>query len=164
MDELREGIINGREAFVQALRDALHLAAKRGCRELCCMDADFAAWPLSEASVLEALTQWAYPHRRLMLLATQFDELRRRHPRFVQWRRTWDHVVSARQYQRDDLERNGPVGLLLAPGLVSLRLLDAQHGRAALSVRAADEIATRDWFDAVWQRSEESFSATTLGL
>lgn len=164
MDIMREGITSGREAFVQALRDGLQLAAAQGCRELCWMDANYLDWPLSEAAVLEALTQWAYPHRRLMLLATQYEDLRRRHPRFVQWRQTWDHVLSARQYQSEDLERRGPVGILLAPGLFSLRLLDAEQWRASLSVRAADEIGAREWFDAVWQRSSESFPASTLGL
>ncbi len=161
---LNEGIITGREAFVQALRDGLAYAAAEGCRELCWLDADFAAWPLSEPAVLDALKQWALPHRSLRLLAAQYDDVRRRHPRFVQWRQTWSHVVSAAEYPLDDVGHGRPVGLLLAPGLFSLRLLDAQQWRAATSARIADEIGAREWFDAVWQRSSESFSATTLGL
>lgn len=161
---LSEGIINGREAFVQALRDGLALAAAQGCRELCWLDADFSVWPLSEAAVLESLTRWAYPHRKLMMAAGEFESLRRRHPRFVQWRQTWDHVLQAAQYQSEDVGNGRPAGLLLAPGLFSLRLLDRDHWRAAISVRIADEIAAREWFDAVWQRSSESFPASTLGL
>jgi hypothetical protein len=159
-----EGIITGRQAFVQALRDGLQLAAEQGGRELCWLDADFAAWPLSEPAVLESMKRWALPHRQLRIASAQFDELRRLHPRFVQWRQTWDHVVQAVQYQAEDVGVGRPVGLLLAPGLFSLRLLDAQQWRAAMSVRTADEVGAREWFDAVWQRGCESFSASTLGL
>lgn len=159
-----EGIITGREAFVQALRQGLAMAAQQGGRELLWLDRDFTAWPLSEAAVLESLRQWALPHRQLRLLAAGYDELRRVHPRFVEWRRTWDHVVKAGEYQTADVGSGRPEGLLLAPGLFSLRLLDREHWRAAISVRAADEVAAREWFDAVWQRSCESFSASTLGL
>jgi hypothetical protein len=161
---LNEGIITGREAFVQAIREGLQHAAAEGCRELCWLDADFTAWPLSEPAVLDSLKQWALPHRSLRLLAAQYEDLRRRHPRFVQWRQTWGHVVSAAEYQADDVGNGRPAGVLLAPGLFSLRLLDAQQWRAALSARTADEIGVREWFDAVWQRSVPSFSATTLGL
>ncbi|QPF74420.1 hypothetical protein G8A07_16830 [Roseateles sp. DAIF2] len=161
---LEEGIITGREAYQQTLREALQLAATQGCRELWAMDADFAAWPLGEPEVLATLKQWALPHRKLRLLAAQYDDLRRLHPRFVDWRRSWDHVVAAAEYQREELGSGGPVGMLLAPGLFSLRLLDAAQWRAAYSVRTADEIAAREWFDAVWQRSSESFPASALGL
>lgn len=161
---LTEGIIDGRQDFVQALREGLQYAAEQGGRELLWLDADFAAWPLSEPAMLEALKQWALPHRRLRIAAAQYDAVQRLHPRFVQWRRTWDHVVQAVQYQAEDVGVGRPVGLLMAPGLFSLRLLDAQQWRAALSVRTADDVACREWFDAVWQRSTESFSASTLGL
>lgn len=159
-----EGIITGRQAFVQALRDGLQLTAEQGGRELFWLDADFVAWPLSEPAVLESLKQWALPHRQLRIAAAQFDELRRLHPRFVQWRQTWDHVVQAAQYQAEDVGVGRPVGLLQAPGLFSLRLLDAQQWRAVISVRTAEEIIAREWFDAVWQRASASFPASTLGL
>ncbi|CAN6484224.1 unnamed protein product [Victoria cruziana] len=120
--------------------------------------------PCSRTAVLESLRQWALPHRQLRLLAAGYDELRRLHPRFVDWRRTWDHVVRAGEYQAGDVGSGRPEGLLLAPGLFSLRLLERENWRAAISVRAADEVAAREWFDAVWQRSSESFAASTLGL
>lgn len=161
---LEEGIITGRQAFVEALREALRGLGAEGCRELCWLDVDFTAWPLSELGVLEALTHWALPHRRLKMLAAGYEELRRQHPRFVDWRRRWDHVVQAGEYQCEDLGAGNPAGLLLAPGRFSLRLLDAQQWRAVYSVRSADEIAAREWFDAVWQRSAPSFAAGTLGL
>lgn len=161
---MTEGVLNGREAYVQALRQGLSMAGAQGCRELCCLDSDFSAWPLSEPMVLDALTAWALPHRKLLIAAASFDVIAHRHPRFVAWRRTWDHVVQARRFDPDDLAPGGPVGVLLAPGLFSLRLLDAARWRAAVSLQSADAIPAREWFDAVWQRSTDSFSASTLGL
>lgn len=161
---LREGILNSRADFVGALRLGLDLAAARGCRELCWMDADFGVWPLSDAEVLQALSQWALPHRKLRLLAAGFDDLRARHPRFVHWRQRYDHVVTARQYDPDDLPAGGPQGLMLAPGLFSLRLLDSRSWRAACSFQTPDLLGSREWFDAIEQRGLDSFTATTLGL
>lgn len=164
MAELTEGLLNSRADFVAALRQGLQLAATQGCRELCWLDNDFSQWPLSEPEVLDALSRWALPHRRLHLLAAHYEELRRLHPRFVLWRRHWDHVVTAAQYQADDLPSGGPQALMLAPGLFTLRLLDGRAWRAACSFQKADQIAAREWFDAIEQRSTEAFPASTLGL
>lgn len=161
---LSEGILTSRADFVGALHLGIQMAAARGCRELCWMDADFGAWPLSDAEVLQALTQWALPHRKLRLLAAGFDGLRGRHPRFVHWRQRYDHVVVARQYEPDDLPAGGPQGLLLAPGLFSLRLIDARAWRAVCSSQTPDLLGSREWFDAVEQRGVDSFTASTLGL
>lgn len=161
---LQEGVISGREAWSAALAECLQHAARQGCRELWAWDADFRAWPLSSPEVLEALRQWALPHRRLRLLAQEYEGLRRVHPRFVAWRQHWDHVIEARAYLPEELSGGGPQGLLLGQGLFSLRLLDAAQARGAYSVRPADEMAAREAFDAVWQRSCESFAASTLGL
>lgn len=164
MSELREGLLSTRADFVAALAQGVEMAADRGCRDLCWLDADFASWPLSEPALLDALTRWALPHRRLHLLASQFDTLRSRHPRFVQWRRRFDHVVSARQYDPDELPAGGPLASLLAPGLFSLKLLDQRAWRAVCSFQTAELIVAREWFDAVEQRAVESFAASTLGL
>jgi hypothetical protein len=161
---MSEGLISSRADWVAALRQGLLTAAAQGCRELCCFDSDFSQWPLSEQPVLDALTQWVLPHRRLRLLAAQYDDLRRVHPRFVVWRRHFDHVIADRQYSADELPSDGPQALLLAPGLFTLRLIDARSGRAVCSLEAGAQIGAREWFDAIEQRSHEAFSATTLGL
>jgi len=44
------------------------------------------------------------------------------------------------------------------------RLIDARQGRAVLESDASAHGAALEWFDAVSQRSEESFAASTLGL
>jgi hypothetical protein len=43
-------------------------------------------------------------------------------------------------------------------------MLDPEHYRATLSFQESDAIQARDSLDALLQRSEEAFPATTLGL
>ncbi|MFH7043719.1 hypothetical protein ABT392_15570 [Paucibacter sp. JuS9] len=162
------GIFTGRESFVAALREGLARAEQQGARELCWLDADFLNWPLSEPAVLDLLTAWARPHRRLRILAPQFESLQQRHPRFVLWRRTWSHVITAGSFEAELLSGAELVGLMLAPGAACVRLFDAENWRGAISAPMAgvrsDELLSRQWFDAIEQRSSDSFAASTLGL
>ena len=155
-------IITSRTEFHDALRQSFALVADEGCREVFIADPTFADWPLGERAVIESLTRWAYAHRKLTVLAQNFDEFTRRHPRWVEWRRQWAHVVECRALAEDDAGKLA--GLFLAPGLVTLRVLDAEHHRASLSFEPADAIRVRDNLDALLQRSEEAFPATNLGL
>ncbi len=155
-------IITSRNEFHDALRQSFALVADQGCREVFIADPTFADWPLGERAVIESLTRWAYAHRKLTLLAQNFDEFTRHHPRWVEWRRQWTHVVECRALADDDAGKL--TGLFLAPGLVTLRVLDADHYRASLSFDPADAIRVRDNLDALLQRSEEAFPATNLGL
>lgn len=163
---IRTGLVESAEEVRQMLRQSLLLAAEQGGRELCCMDADFVGWPLSDPELLDALHRWALPHRRLRLLAADYEALRRVHPRFVQWRQLHDHVVSARAYdpaEAIDRSQPAPLGLVLAPGLLAMRLWSPV--RASLSLRdVREEASAREWFDAIEQRSADSFASSTLGL
>lgn len=163
---MRTGLVESADEVRQMLRQALLLAATQGGRELCWMDTDFSAWPLSDPELLDALHRWALPHRRLRLLAADYEPLRRVHPRFVQWRQLHDHVVAARAFdpaEAVDRSQPSPQGLVLAPGLLAMRLWTPV--RASASLRdARDEASAREWFDAIEQRSAESFASSTLGL
>ncbi len=154
--------IDSRSGFHDAVRNALAEAAHTGCRELLLADADFADWPLGETAVVESLTHWARPHRRLTLLARHFDHVVRVHPRWVAWRRTWAHVVDCRV--PDEADADQVPTLLLAPGLVGLHIVDPRLWRGRLSHDAADLRVWADATDAVLQRSSPSFPSTTLGL
>lgn len=154
-------ILTTRGDFQQALRDAFALAAEQGCREILLSDPDFADWPLGDAEVLDHLTRWALPHRRLTLLARRFDELPRRQARFALWRRQWSHVIDCRS--PDDDESAVPT-MFLAPGLVTLKLLNPEQFRASWSTEERDAVRAREHLDALLQRSVEAFPATTLGL
>ena len=155
-------MLSSRSEFHDALRAALMLAAEQGCRELIISDATFADWPLGERSVVDAFTRWAYAHRRLTVLAHNYDDLPRRHPRWVEWRKQWDHVVTCRALP--EAEPDQIPCLLIAPGLVTVRLFDPVHYRASVSTEHADEVRAREVFDALLQQSSEALPASTLGL
>jgi hypothetical protein len=154
--------IDSRSAFHAALRAAFLAAAERGCREIWCVDRDFADWPLGEREVVESLQRWAASHRRLVMLAQHFDEFARRHARWVQWRTPWSHVVSCRQVHEDDAAALQP--LLLADGLVAVRLLSAELYRGRIYHDQADWIPLREYVEMLHQRGSDAFAATTLGL
>jgi peptidyl-tRNA hydrolase len=154
--------ITSRGEFHAALRSAFAEAASTGCREIWLCDSDFADWPLSERAVVDNLTQWAQAHRKLTLLAQNFDEIVRRHARWVEWRRQWSHVVECRT--NTELEAGQMPTLLLMPGLITVRLVDAVHHRGSVSRAPADAIHGRESLDAVLQRSTEAFPVTTLGI
>lgn len=157
-----DGVIGSRSEFHVALRDAFAEAASVGCRELWLCDTDFADWPLGERAVVEHLAQWATSRRRLTLLAHNFNEVARCHPRWVEWRRNWSHVVHC--HTNTELESGQIPTILLAPGLLSVRLSDPIHHRGQRSHGAPEGLRCREMIDAVLQRSEEAFPATTTGL
>ena len=156
------GLIASRHDFQDALRIAFAQAADVGCHELWLCDPDFADWPLGEAGVVEQLRRWAGSQRRLTLLASHFDEVARRHPRWVEWRRAWSHLVHCRT--NTVIEAAAVPTLLLAPGLVSVRLSDTLHYRGRISTEAIHDVQCREMIDAVLQRSQESFPVTVTGL
>lgn len=154
-------LIDGRRAFVEAVRDALVQAARTRQRELCFSDVDFEPWPLDDAQVLAALAAWArLPQRCLVMVACRFDALPRRFARFTAWRRSWAHVVQAHV---TDVESSQVPTLLLAGG-ASLTLSDRLRWRGH---RLDGDKEVADWrevLDVLLQRSEPGFGAATLGL
>ena len=92
---LASGRFSGRKAFAQLVRDALACAARDGWREIILSDASFEDWPLGERAVAESLNAWGASGRHCTLLARRYDEVLRRHARFVNWRVTWSHVIDA---------------------------------------------------------------------
>lgn len=154
--------ITTRGEFQAALRGAFAEAAQTGCREMWLTDVDFADWPLGEPDVIENLRTWARPHRKLTLLAQNFDTVARRHPRWVDWRRMWSHVVECRS--NTELEAGQMPTLLLATGLVSVRLADPLRFRGSVSHDAASLLRAREAIAAVLDRSNPDFPATVLGV
>ncbi|MGE5116398.1 MAG: hypothetical protein ACM3N6_07885 [Betaproteobacteria bacterium] len=155
-------LLDSRAHCRAAIRELLAEAATRGCRELWLCDTEYLDWPLGERDVIDSLSRWALPHRRLTLLASSFEAIAQRHPRWVDWRRAWSHVVECRLL--DDIEPDRVPGLLLASGIAALRIADRVHGRGSLSHEAADLVRCREAVDALMQRSVESFPPTALGL
>ena len=162
MTDARDRIIGTRLEFHEALREAFAEAARVGCRELWLSDEDFADWPLGERGVVELLTQWAQPHRRLFVVARHYDEVVRHHARWVQWRMQWSHVVECRALE--EAQAGEIPCMLLATDLVCVRLLDTVHHRGRVSHDREDSIRSLELIDAVLQRSVLAFPSTTLGL
>lgn len=154
--------IASRAEFVDAIRASFALAAEHGAREIVCVDADFADWPLDGRAVLESLSAWIDSRKSLLLFGHSFDEIARRQPRFVEWRRQWAHAVHCRH--DPELEAAQLPTILLAHGTTCVRLVDRVHHRGAASNRPVDMAECREAIDALLQRSVEAFPVTTLGL
>ena len=154
--------IASRGDFHAAVRQALKEAADSQCRELWWADADFADWPIGEPALIEDLRRWARPHRKLVLLAQSFDSLARRHPRWVDFRRAWSHVVECRSI--DELDAGTMPSVLLASGLLVLRLADPVHWRGSVSREASTLVQSRELLASMAQRSTLAFPSTVLGV
>ncbi len=159
---LPEGRFVGREAFQQLVRDALARAATEGWREIILSDADFHDWPLGERAVVESLQAWAGKGRRMMLLACNYDEIVRRHPRFVQWRRTWDHVLSCHRSPAAD--RLDLPSALWSPSWV-LQRLDPERCNGVTGTEPERRVLLRETLNEwLHNKSAPGFPASTLGL
>lgn len=157
----------GRANFRRLVVETFEAAAAQGLRELHAWDASFVDWPLSDGALLAALAAWARPGRQLHLLALQYDDVARRHPRFVRWRRDYAHCVTARAIEPELRLEAAPEGLLLAAAAdttLALRLFDRHLWRGEVSLEATERLRGLEWFDALAQRSSDSFAPTTLGL
>lgn len=164
---MRAQAFAGRSEFQRLIVESLAWAAAQGAREVHAWDPSFVDWPLSDAAALASLGAWARPGRQLFLLALQYEDVRQRHPRFVRWRRDYAHCVSARMVEPDLRLESTPEALLMlaAPQeQLCLRLFDRHFWRGELTLEAGDRSRALEWFDALAQRSAESFAPTTLGL
>jgi hypothetical protein len=158
---LPSGRFAGRIAFGQLVRDALACAAREGWREIVLSDPDFSDWPLGERSVAESLQQWSASGRRCTLLARRYDEVVRRHARFVAWRTKWSHIIEARACaSADPLELPSAIW---SPDWVMLRL-DQQRCNGVSGSEPERRLALREQLHEWLQKSSPSFPANTLGL
>jgi hypothetical protein len=162
LPDLPSGRFSGRDAFMQLVRDGLATAARDGWTEIVVSDANFHDWPLGEIAVVESLQQWARSGRRFTMLACTFDEVIRRHARFVRWRGTWDHIITCRRSPSAD-----PLDLpsaLWSPAWV-LHRLDPLRCVGVSGFEPDRRVLLRESLNE-WLRSKSSpgFPSTTLGL
>ncbi len=159
--ELPAGRLQGREAFDRVLRQAFDAAAQQGWSDWWWADADFADWPLGERATVAALDAWAASGRRLYLLARDFRLVQARQPRFVTWRRTWDHLIEARACPGLSAE-DMPSGMWTPQW--ALNRLDPLRSVAVCGPDGALRAAVRLRFDEVWARAVPAFPSSVLGL
>ncbi len=155
-------VIDGRIEFKASLREGFEVLAQDERPEVWCCDRDFLEWPLGELQTVEQLTRWARPGRRLVVLAADFTLLAQRHPRWVEWRRRFSHLVHCRCV--DPADADSIPSMLLAPPRLGVHLLDPLRLRGVHTSAAADIVTLRLQLETYLQRSHESFPATTLGL
>lgn len=156
------GRFSGRTAFQQMVRDAFATAAREGWSDILISDANFHDWPLGERAVVESLQAWARSGRRFTMLAASYDDVVRRHARFVQWRGTWDHIMTCRKSPSAD-----PLDIpsvLWSPAWVMQRL-DPERCVGVSGPEADRRVLVRESLNE-WLRSKSSpgFPFTTLGL
>ena len=159
---LPQGRFSGRADFQQLVRDALAAAAREGWSELILSDASFADWPLGERAVEESLQAWARSGRRLTLLACSYDEVVRRHARFVRWRSTWDHLVTSRACPKSmalDLPSALWSPVWAMQRLDPVRCVGVSGAEPERRVLLHENLA--EWLHG---KSTPAFAATTLGL
>lgn len=163
INALPAGAIGTRAEFQAAVRAlVLHVQAL-GVRQMAWVSPDFADWPLDEPEVVDALARWARgPGAQLTWVGHDFERVRRTMPRLTRWRQTFGHVISCRSPQ----EVSGPdlPTLLLVDRRLALRMLDLDHVRGWVSHQGRDVQRAREEIDVILQRSEDTFSASILGL
>jgi len=157
------GRINSWRDFEDRVGAAMAMAAASPT-DITLMDTDFVHWPIGQRSVMEAFHQWGLASRgtRCRVLAHDFGEFPRLHPRWVAWRGTWAHRVHC--YQAPDELVSSLVPTLVLHGTLGLRLHEPVHG---VGVWTREEGTLTSWMteiDVILQRSHEALPPSTLGL
>ncbi len=160
-NSLPQGRLLGRSAFVGLVRQAVDSAASQGWTKMVWCDPDFADWPLGERSLIESLQAWSASGRSLHLLAQDFSMLRQMHPRFVQWRVTWSHLVEARATGKSS---GGELTSAFWTPTWTMERLDLKHNVVVATLDPVRRVALAERLDAGWHKAAPSFPASTLGL
>ena len=158
---LPQGRFEGLREFSDLIRLAFATAAAQGWREIIICDSTFEDWPLGERVVAQSLHEWSKSGRKLTMLAKNYNEVMRRHARFVNWRRTWSHIIECRanaSVMPDDMP-----SALWSPDWVFHRL-DLARSTGVSGAEAARRLALRERLNECLKLSSPAFAATTLGL
>lgn len=151
----------GPTAFSQLVRDALARAATEGWPVMVWSDATFQDWPLGERAVVESLNAWASKGRHLVMLAHSYDAVTRYQPRFVGWRRTWDHIVECRVCKT--LDATEVPSALWSPHW-AMRRLDLVRCTGVAGLEPQRRVLLKEELDECRRQGSPGFSASTLGL
>lgn len=158
---LPEGRLVGRLAFGDAVRAACANAAQAGWSSIVLADDDFSDWPLGERAVIEGLNAWAHRGRHMRLLARDFTALRQQHPRFVQWRTTWAHLIEAHAVPQASPHE---IPAVIWTPTWTLERLDPVRSSAVAEHSAERRVALAERLDDWWAKGRPAFAPTTLGL
>lgn len=158
---LPQGRFGGPAEFTELVRAAFAAAAAQGWREIIMCDSTFEAWPLGERAVAQSLQDWSKSGRKLTMLAKNYNEVVRKHARFVSWRQTWAHLVECRA--NPALPDDDMPSALWSPAWV-FQTLDLTRCTGVCGSEPARKLALKERLDECLRFSAPSFAATTLGL
>jgi hypothetical protein len=158
---LPDGRFSGPREFADMIRLAFATAAHQGWREIILSDAGFEDWPLGERAVSESLNAWSKTGRKMTILARNYDELLRRHARFVTWRRTWAHIIECRA--NPSISADSFPSALWSPAWVFQRL-DLAHCTGVAGPEVARRVHLGEQLHECLLKSSAAFPATTLGI
>ena len=159
--DLPQGRFDGPIEFAALVRLSFEAAAAQGWREIILSDDSFEDWPLGERAVAQALNDWSCSGRKLTMLAKNYDGLIRRHARFVNWRRTWAHLIDCRS--NTSVSVDDFPSAFWSPSWAFQRL-DLNHCTGISGAEALRRVALKERLDECLRRSSPAFPATTLGI
>lgn len=164
-DSHKQGLLSarfsGRSEFQQLVRDALARSAREGWPEIIFSDASFEDWPLGERAVADSLQAWAKSGRKFVMLCPRYDEVLRRHARFVTWRRTWSHIIECWAFP-DAVLSDFP-SAIWSPAWALVRL-DTEHSAGLSGEDPARRVQLREQLREWQRKGTPGFPAATLGL
>lgn len=160
-----EGRFVGRVDFQNLVVQGLQEAAREACAQVWLCDPDFAAWPLGELRLVQALDDWAaatraHPLAQVRVLGQRFDDMRLRHARFVDWRARWSHRVEVRVWSAG--QANLP-SVLWTPKWTMQRVDDTRDVVVA-TTEAAQRTRLSEDLEQHWTQARPGFPVTSLGL
>lgn len=156
-----KGGFSGPVEFSELIRGALARAAQEGWQTMVWSDASFEEWPLGERAVVESLQAWAGSGRHLVMLAHSYTSVLRYQPRFVTWRKTWDHIIDCRVCKT--IDSSEMPSALWSPHW-GMRRLDLVRSTGVADLEPARRVLLKEELDECRRQSSPGFSATTLGL
>ena len=156
-----KGPFSGPKEFAQTIRAALARAGQEGWSSMVWSDANFEEWPLGERAVSESLQAWASSGRKLVMLAHNYDSVVRYQPRFVTWRRMWDHIIECRVCK--NIDASEVPSALWSPHW-AMRRLDLVRCTGVADLDPARRVLLKEELDECRRQSAPGFSASTLGL
>lgn len=158
---LLQGRFSGRSEFAELVRQAFAAAATQGWREIMVCDPDFADWPLGERAFVQALGDWSRTGRKFTMIARSYDEIVRKHARFVTWRGSWAHIVECRGSAASAAD-NLPSALW--SGHWVFERIDVPRCSGVAGPEADRRVALKERLSERLLHSSPAFAATTLGL
>ena len=156
-----KGPFSGPKAFAQTIRAAIARAAKEDWPAMVWSDANFENWPLGERAVSESLQEWAGSGRQLLLLARSYDSVIRYQPRFVTWRKTWDHIIECRVCKTMDASE---IPSALWSPQWAMQRLDLVRSTGVADLESRRRVLLKEDLDECLRQSSPGFPASTLGL